>query len=110
MLNSAKDAVDMMLTVDTITGGIERDLRTGFSIPLRLTPKGVLDFVIKPSWGIILTKGKFTLPQLDDFVDMSKGSISIGKYFTEMLDHTLNWKDVEEMVKYGTVNFVLKAS
>ena len=104
MLNSAKDAgVDiMMLTVDTITGGNrERDLRTGFSIPLQLTPKGVLDFVIKPSWGInFLTKGKFTLPQLDDFVDMSKGSISIGKYFTEMLDHTLNWKDVEEMVKF----------
>ena len=112
MLNSAKDAgVDiMMLTVDTITGGNrERDLRTGFSIPLRLTPKGVLDFVIKPSWGInFLTKGKFTLPQLDDFVDMSKGSISIGKYFTEMLDHTLNWKDVEEMVKLWDGQFCLK--
>ena len=37
MLQNAKDAdVDiMMLTVDTITGGNrERDLKTGFSIPL----------------------------------------------------------------------------
>ena len=112
MLDSAKDAgVDiMMLTVDTITGGNrERDLRTGFSIPLKLSPRGILDFVIKPSWGInYLTKGKFTLPQLDDFVDMSKGSISIGKYFTEMLDHTLNWKDVEEMVKLWDGQFCLK--
>ena len=112
MLDSAKDAgVDiMMLTVDTITGGNrERDLRTGFSIPLKLSPRGILDFVIKPSWGInYLTKGKFTLPQLDDFVDMSKGSISIGKYFTEMLDHTLNWKDVEEMVKLWDGPFCLK--
>ena len=112
MMESAKEAgVDiMMLTVDTITGGNrERDLRTGFSIPLKLSPRGVLDFVIKPSWGInFVTKGKFTLPQLDDFVDMSRGSISIGKYFTEMLDHTLNWKDVEEMVKFWDGQFCLK--
>ena len=39
---------------------------------------------------------------------MSKGSISIGKYFTEMLDHTLNWKDVEEMVKLWDGQFCLK--
>ena len=112
MIESAKEAgIDiMMLTVDTITGGNrERDLRTGFSIPLKLSPRGVLDFVIKPSWGInFVTKGKFTLPQLDDFVDMSRGSISIGKYFTEMLDHTLNWKDVEEMVKFWDGQFCLK--
>ena len=43
MLQRAKQAgVDvMMLTVDTITGGNrERDLRTGFSIPLRLDARG----------------------------------------------------------------------
>ena len=39
---------------------------------------------------------------------MSKGSISIGKYFTEMLDYTLNWKDVEEMVKLWDGQFCLK--
>jgi L-lactate dehydrogenase (FMN-dependent) and related alpha-hydroxy acid dehydrogenases len=41
MLQRAKEArVDvMMLTVDSITGGNrERDLRTGFAIPFRLTP------------------------------------------------------------------------
>jgi L-lactate dehydrogenase (cytochrome) len=41
MMQRAKDAgVNvMMLTVDSITGGNrERDLRTGFSIPFRLTP------------------------------------------------------------------------
>jgi L-lactate dehydrogenase (cytochrome) len=41
MLQRAKDAgVNiMMLTVDSITGGNrERDLRTGFTIPFRLTP------------------------------------------------------------------------
>ena len=58
MLQRAKDAgVDvMMLTVDSITGGNrERDLRTGFSIPFRLTLAGMLQFAIKPAWGIELS-------------------------------------------------------
>src|SRR3954452_2162734 len=54
MLERAKAAgVEiMMLTVDSITGGNrERDLRTGFSIPFRLTLAGMLQFVRKPRWG-----------------------------------------------------------
>ncbi|MBH66920.1 MAG: alpha-hydroxy-acid oxidizing enzyme [Rhodospirillaceae bacterium] len=112
MLESAKEAgVEvMMLTVDTITGGNrERDLRTGFSIPFRLSLAGMLQFAIKPKWGIeYLTHPKFSLPQLDDFVDMSGGALSIGSYFTEMLDPTMNWKDVEEMVKFWDGQFCLK--
>ncbi len=37
-----------MLTVDSITGGNrERDLRTGFTIPFRLTLAGMLQFAIR---------------------------------------------------------------
>ena len=112
MLESAKEAgVEvMMLTVDTITGGNrERDLRTGFSIPFKLTLAGIMQFAIKPMWGInYLTHPKFALPQLDDFVDMSGGALSIGSYFTEMLDPTMNWKDVEEMVEFWDGQFCLK--
>ena len=53
MVQRAKAAgVDvMMLTVDSITGGNrERDLRTGFSIPFRLTLGGMLQFALKPRW------------------------------------------------------------
>src|SRR3546814_14565927 len=55
MLESAKAAgVEvLMLTVDSITGGNrERDLRTGFSIPFRLTLAGMAQFALKPRWGI----------------------------------------------------------
>ena len=112
MLESAKAAgVDvMMLTVDTITGGNrERDLRTGFSIPFKLSLSGIYQFAIKPMWGInYLTHPKFSLPQLDDHVDMSGGALSIGRYFTEMLDPTMNWADVEEMVHLWDGQFCLK--
>ena len=103
MLQRAKDAgVEvMMLTVDSITGGNrERDLRTGFSIPFRLTLGGMLQFAIKPAWGLnYLTHEKFKLPQLDQHVDMSGGAMSIGRYFTEMLDPSMTWNDVAEMVR-----------
>jgi L-lactate dehydrogenase (cytochrome) len=112
MLDRAKGAgVDvMMLTVDSITGGNrERDLRTGFAIPLRLTLGGMLQFAIKPLWALnYLAHERFRLPQLQEHVDMSGGAISIGRYFTEMLDPSLSWDDVAEMVRFWNGQFCLK--
>jgi len=112
MMQRAKEAgVEvMMLTVDSITGGNrERDLRTGFSIPFRLTLAGMLQFAIKPMWGInYVTHEGFKLPQLDQHVDMGGGTVSIGKYFTEMLDPSMNWNDVAEMVRLWNGQFCLK--
>jgi L-lactate dehydrogenase (cytochrome) len=112
MLQRAKDAgVEvMMLTVDSITGGNrERDLRTGFSIPFSLTLAGLLQFGVKPMWGIdYLTHERFKLPQLDEHVDMSGGPLSIGRYFTEMLDPSMNWNDVADMARQWNGQFCLK--
>lgn len=100
----------MMLTVDSITGGNrERDLRTGFSIPFRLTLGGMLQFALKPAWGInYVTHERFRLPQLDDHVDMGNSTMSIGKYFTEMLDPSMTWDDVAAMVQEWGGPFCLK--
>jgi L-lactate dehydrogenase (cytochrome) len=112
MLQRAKEArVEiMMLTVDSITGGNrERDLRTGFSIPFRLTLAGMVQFAIKPMWGInYATHERFRLPQLDEHVDMSGRALSIGRYFTEMLDPSMKWDDVAEMVRQWNGQFCLK--
>ena len=112
MLQRARDAgVDvLLLTVDSITGGNrERDLRTGFSIPFKLTFGGMLQFALKPTWALnYLTHERFSLPQLDQHVDMSGGTMSIGRYFTEMLDPSMNWSDVAEMVRDWNGQFCLK--
>jgi L-lactate dehydrogenase (cytochrome) len=112
MMAKAKTAgIDvMMLTVDSITGGNrERDLRTGFSIPFRLTLGGMMQFALKPMWGInYLMHEKFTLPQLDQHIDMGNSAMSIGRYFTEMLEPSMNWDDVAEMVKGWNGQFCLK--
>lgn len=100
----------MMLTVDSITGGNrERDKRTGFAIPFRLNLAGVAQFAVKPGWALnYFTHEKFRLPQLDSHVDMGSGTMSISRYFTEMLDPAMNWDDVEEMVRHWGGHFCLK--
>lgn len=112
MMSRAREAgvKVMMLTVDSITGGNrERDLRTGFSIPFRLTLGGMMQFALKPRWGINhVTHEKFTLPQLDEHIDFGSGTASIGQYFTEMLDPSMNWDDVEKMVAEWNGQFCLK--
>ena len=112
MLQRAKAAgVEvLMLTVDSITGGNrERDLRTGFSIPFRLTFGGMLQFALKPMWGLsYLSHERFKLPQLDEHISMGGDTVSIGRYFTEMLDPAMNWSDVAEMVRDWNGQFCLK--
>jgi L-lactate dehydrogenase (cytochrome) len=100
----------MMLTADSITGGNrERDLRTGFSIPFRLSLGSIMQFALKPIWGInYVTHERFKLPQLDDHIDMSGGAMSIARYFTEMLDPSMNWDDVAEMVRMWDGQFCIK--
>jgi L-lactate dehydrogenase (cytochrome) len=100
----------MMLTVDSITGGNrERDKRTGFAIPFKLNLAGMLQFAIKPAWALnYLSHESFKLPQLDEHVDMGGGTMSISRYFTEMLDPSMTWDDVAEMVRRWSGQFCLK--
>jgi L-lactate dehydrogenase (cytochrome) len=69
----------------------------------------MLQFALKPFWGIdYVTHEGFKLPQLDEHVDMSGGVLSIGRYFTEMLDPSMSWNDVAEMVRHWNGQFCLK--
>ena len=112
MMDRAKQAgVNvMMLTVDAITGGNrERDLRTGFSIPVKLTLAAMAQFAMRPSWvANYLARERFRLPQLEDHLSIEGGSVSVGRYFTEMLDQTMNWDDAAEMVAQWGGPFCLK--
>ena len=102
----------LALTVDTITGGNrERDLKTGFTSPPKLTFKSFFSFLFSPSWTLnYLLREKFDLPFLSDYVKEGTDiKVSISDYFSNMLDQDLSWKDIENIEKYGLENFVLKA-
>ena len=101
----------LALTVDTITGGNrERDLRTGFTIPPKLTLASMLSFATHPMWGInYLTKPKFRLPHLEEYVSEGTSvNTSIGQYFSTMLDQSMNWNDAERLCAKWGGHFALK--
>ena len=113
MIERAKAAnFDVLaLTVDTITGGNrERDLRTGFTSPPRLTLASLFSYMCRPKWTAnYLTKPKFELPQLQDYVGEGTNiAISIGEYFSTMLDQSVNWSDAEKICSQWGGHFALK--
>jgi len=101
----------MALTVDTITGGNrERDLRTGFTSPPRLTPASLVSFATHPMWAInYLVRERFDLPHLSGHVSAGSNlATSIGDYFSTMLDQSMNWKDAENLCARWNGQFALK--
>ena len=113
MIDRCKDSnfEAMSLTVDTIVGGNrERDLYTGFTSPPKLTLKSLLSFAMHPGWAFdYFTHSKFELSQLKDYVQEGTDiSVSVGEYFTQMIDQSLDWKAAEEINKYWGKHFALK--
>ena len=101
----------LALTVDTITGGNrERDLRTGFTSPPRLTLASLLSFALHPMWAFnYFTHEKFELPQLKDHVtEGTNVAVSISEYFTKMLDPAMSWQDAENVRKRWGRAFCVK--
>ncbi len=101
----------LALTVDTITGGNrERDLRTGFTSPPRLTPQSLLSFATHPSWALnYFMSGGFELAELKDYVsEGSNVAISIGEYFSTMLDQSMDWDDAAALREQWGGRFCLK--
>lgn len=101
----------MALTVDTITGGNrERDLRTGFTSPPKLTLDSLMSFATHPAWAWnFLTKEKFDMPHLSGYVKEGTNlAVSVGDYFSTMLDQSMNWKDAEKLCAQWDGQFALK--
>ena len=99
------------LTVDTVVAGNrERDHRTGFSTPPRLTLSSLLSFALHPGWSLnYLLNSKF---KLENIIHMTDKGSSIDKsvidYINEQFDPSMNWKDAEYCVKKWGGPFALK--
>lgn len=101
----------LTLTVDTVTGGNrERDLKSGFTSPPRLTPRSLLSFALHPGWAYhYFTGAKFELPQLNTHVrEGSDIAISVSNYLETMLEPSMSWRDASEIRKSWGGQFCLK--
>jgi len=101
----------LCLTVDTIVAGNrERDHRTGFTTPPKLTLASLISFALHPEWTLnYLMHERFKLPNLPH---KEKGGQSIEtsviNYINSQFDPTMNWKDAEYVAKKWKGAFALK--
>ena len=101
----------MCLTVDTlVAGNRERDHRTGFTTPPKLTFNSLINFAIKPQWVFnYLIHKKFELSNVVKKTDKGTNiAKSVIDYINEQYDPAMNWKDAEYCVKKWGGPFALK--
>ena len=99
------------LTVDTlVAGNRERDHRTGFTTPPKLTLQSLMSFALHPKWVFdYLTHEKFELANVSKKTDKGTNiTTSVIQYVNEQYDPSMNWKDAEYIVKKWDGPFALK--
>jgi len=101
----------LCLTVDTIVAGNrERDHRTGFTTPPKLTIKSLIEFGIKPAWvfNYFINK-RFELANVKHKTDKGTNiTKSVIDYVNEQYDPEMNWSDAEYCIKKWNGPFALK--
>jgi L-lactate dehydrogenase (cytochrome) len=101
----------MCLTVDTlVAGNREKDHRTGFTTPPKLTLQSIMSFATHPLWVFnYLTHKKFELANVSKKTDKGTNiSKSVIEYINEQYDPAMNWKDAEYCIKKWNGPFALK--
>ncbi len=101
----------LCLTVDTlVAGNRERDHRTGFTTPPKLTFESLLSFAMRPEWVFkYLTNKKFELANIKHKTDKGTNiAKSVIDYINEQYDPKMNWKDAEYCIKRWNGPFALK--
>jgi len=101
----------MCLTVDTlVAGNREKDHRTGFTTPPKLTAKSLMSFAMKPGWVFnYLTGKKFELSNVKKKTDKGTNiAKSVIEYINEQYDPAMGWKDAEYCAKKWNGPFALK--
>ena len=101
----------MCLTVDTlVAGNREKDHRTGFTTPPKLTAKSLMSFAMRPAWVFnYLTGKKFELSNVKKKTDKGTNiAKSVIEYINEQYDPAMGWKDAEYCAKKWNGPFALK--
>ena len=101
----------LCLTVDTlVAGNRERDHRTGFTTPPKLTLESLMSFAMRPQWVFnYFTNKKFELANLKHKTDKGTNiAKSVMEYINEQYDPAMNWKDAEYCIKKWNGPMALK--
>jgi isopentenyl diphosphate isomerase/L-lactate dehydrogenase-like FMN-dependent dehydrogenase len=82
----------LVLTVDVpVVGKRERDWRSGFTIPLRLTPRSMIDFAMHPAWCLELARHGVPTMRNFDGTRRPGDAMSHAALMNSQLDQSLDW-------------------
>ncbi len=98
----------LCLTVDTIVAGNrERDLRSGLTVPPRLTPASLLSFASRPGWCLgYFGGGKFSLPNV---TAGAGGDLStLAAFFASKMESHISWERIANIAAYWGGPFAIK--
>ena len=101
----------LCLTVDTIVAGNrERDHRSGFTTPPKLSLKSIISFASKPKWVFdYLANKKFELSNVKNKTEKGTNiTKSVIQYINEQYDPGMNWNDAEYVIKRWGKPFAIK--
>jgi L-lactate dehydrogenase (cytochrome)/(S)-mandelate dehydrogenase len=84
----------LVLTTDNqVLGQRERDLRNGFVIPPRISWRSVLDVARAWRWALRISRAELTFANYA--TEERRDIVALGAHIGQLLDPTLNWRDVD---------------
>lgn len=96
------------VTVDTIVAGNrERDLRSGLTVPPRLSAGSLAAFARRPAWCLGYWRGgRFSLPNVPggDARDLS----TLAAFFAAKMESNISWARIEALSSYWGKPFAIK--
>jgi L-lactate dehydrogenase (cytochrome) len=101
----------MCLTVDVAVGGNrERDLRSGMTVPPKLSLPSLLDFTLRPWWVYHhFMSPRFSLANIEGRVPIRAEDVhSILQYIVGQFDRSLDWDDAQRIVEEWGGPFAIK--
>ena len=101
----------LALTVDTVVAGNrERDYRTGFTTPPRLTPASLASFALHPRWtGNYVFRERFDLPNVSRYISAGSGvASSVMDYINNQMKCSITWDDAAQLIQQWQGPFAIK--
>lgn len=99
LVQRARDAgySTLILTVDVAVNGFrQRDLRNGFSMPFKASPRIVVDGITHPRW--LWSYLKNTKPQLKNFAGLNASTLEAqAALLRRQMDASLSWNDLRRL-------------
>lgn len=93
----AADYRTLVLTTDVaVNGKRERDLRSGFGLPFKYTPKVMLDGMLHPRWSMSLLAGG--MPQMANFANQDASNVELqAALLSRKMDAGFNWDSLKRL-------------